>query len=537
MPSREWGFFLGLILFTLLLIMIPISPFHKPLPGRDSSVYIYIGQHMLDGKLPYRDLWDHKGPLLYFLNAFGLLLGNGSRWGLWWLEIGILFSSAIFGYAVMRKVFSPLAGFFGSMMWLLGFAEVSNWGNMVEEYSLVFQFGALFFLWRSLHNPKNNWNDFLFGTTMAASIMLRPNNIGTHLAILLYWGFAFLLLSERRREIFERFIRIGFGGAVVGLALFAYLVKTDIVWDAYRAVIVYNRVYSNLVSLRLLDGVYAGYLNNSPLFILTLTAWFAGWIALANKGFRKTHAANLPLLIVLLFGLPLEMVLSLISGRMYIHYYIAWLPMQGFLSALLAAFVLQALGKASISYSRISLNLGHLVIMITTIFFVYQPLRSFLPPSIVLFDRLITTGQAEIDPTKGQDGEVVVYILKHTNPSDTLIMWGNEVSYNLVTGRDAPSRFFYQYAFGTPGYASVEMTDTFLGDLQREKPLVIDTMVSEKQTVQFEQRTVPSLTSETWDAYPKMQQVLTFFRENYQQVDVIGPNEWSVYQFVGSETP
>ena len=45
--------------------------------GYDSAVFQTMGLALLHGKLPYVDLFDHKGPVLYFINAFGLWLGNG----------------------------------------------------------------------------------------------------------------------------------------------------------------------------------------------------------------------------------------------------------------------------------------------------------------------------------------------------------------------------------------------------------------------------------------------------------------------------
>ena len=45
-------------------------------PGRDQSVFIYVAEGLLDGDIPYRDRWDHKGPLIYLLNVVGLLIAG-----------------------------------------------------------------------------------------------------------------------------------------------------------------------------------------------------------------------------------------------------------------------------------------------------------------------------------------------------------------------------------------------------------------------------------------------------------------------------
>ena len=44
----------------------------------DTVVFAYIAQRMLAGDVLFRDVWDHKGPLIFMLNALGLWLGGGS---------------------------------------------------------------------------------------------------------------------------------------------------------------------------------------------------------------------------------------------------------------------------------------------------------------------------------------------------------------------------------------------------------------------------------------------------------------------------
>ena len=34
----------------------------------DKAVFVYIGEAMRNGQVPYRDIFDHKGPFLYFIN-------------------------------------------------------------------------------------------------------------------------------------------------------------------------------------------------------------------------------------------------------------------------------------------------------------------------------------------------------------------------------------------------------------------------------------------------------------------------------------
>jgi len=61
--------FIALLVFAILL---PESPLYKLYLERDSGVFHYVGWLITQGKIPYRDVWDHKPPVIFFINALGL---------------------------------------------------------------------------------------------------------------------------------------------------------------------------------------------------------------------------------------------------------------------------------------------------------------------------------------------------------------------------------------------------------------------------------------------------------------------------------
>src|SRR5258708_38768094 len=90
--QRPIGTRINLIYAVILIVfglsvLSAASPSVEPLPGRDQGVYLYIGRGILHGGIPYRDFWDHKGPLIYYINALGLLLAGKAHLGGWVLEI------------------------------------------------------------------------------------------------------------------------------------------------------------------------------------------------------------------------------------------------------------------------------------------------------------------------------------------------------------------------------------------------------------------------------------------------------------------
>ena len=63
-----------------------VFPLTKTYTYTDSSVFLYIGKMMQNGYVPYRDLFDHKGILLYFIQFLGNVITPGSFTGMWLLE-------------------------------------------------------------------------------------------------------------------------------------------------------------------------------------------------------------------------------------------------------------------------------------------------------------------------------------------------------------------------------------------------------------------------------------------------------------------
>lgn len=69
------GFTVSIAAFTYLLINSPGSDFF--IVSQDHGYQLSLGQQLLHGKLPFRDLFFHYGPLLSFTSAFGQWLNPG----------------------------------------------------------------------------------------------------------------------------------------------------------------------------------------------------------------------------------------------------------------------------------------------------------------------------------------------------------------------------------------------------------------------------------------------------------------------------
>lgn len=61
------------LLFVCLVFMLICAGFTSPLyphyTGLDSSVFLTVAKGIVNGRIPYVDLFDHKGPVFYWMEA------------------------------------------------------------------------------------------------------------------------------------------------------------------------------------------------------------------------------------------------------------------------------------------------------------------------------------------------------------------------------------------------------------------------------------------------------------------------------------
>ncbi|HAH71054.1 MAG TPA: hypothetical protein DCL74_04905 [Succinivibrionaceae bacterium] len=78
----------------------PLTPFYW---GGDTAQFLTIGKEWCNGKIPYRDLFDHKGPLIFFIDMLGFALNGGkSVSGVFVIQIIFMFGSLSAFYKIGR---------------------------------------------------------------------------------------------------------------------------------------------------------------------------------------------------------------------------------------------------------------------------------------------------------------------------------------------------------------------------------------------------------------------------------------------------
>ena len=94
---------------VLLLFCSGTSPLYNGHDWTDANTYLTMGRGLLHGVVPYRDLFDHKGPLLYFVYALGALLSPSGFFGIYLLQAAALGTALFFLYQTALLVLEDSA--------------------------------------------------------------------------------------------------------------------------------------------------------------------------------------------------------------------------------------------------------------------------------------------------------------------------------------------------------------------------------------------------------------------------------------------
>ena len=177
-----WALF-GLCLIPAALLIVFFSqtgtPLH-PYITSDTAVWSVIGRGITEGYVPYRDLYDHKGPLLIFIYAIGFFI-SGGKMGLCLLESVSVALVLAASFRLARLFVSFRQSWFILFFILLFQLATMDGGGTNELYSQVFMIWPFYWLMRALVKQSKvaavpAWVWFSIGLAGGAVTMIRMNN-------------------------------------------------------------------------------------------------------------------------------------------------------------------------------------------------------------------------------------------------------------------------------------------------------------------------------------------------------------------------
>lgn len=196
-------FCLGISLIVLLFTSAnsPLYPMNF-LP--DINIYFTIGKGWINGLIPYMDVFDQKGPIVYLIYALGALISSKTFIGIYILEV-ISFTIFLFYIHKIVNLFLenkynllilPLFAVF--ICTVISFAS----GGTAEEFALPYLTISLYYLFYYFKgNELTKKQYFINGLLAGIIFMLKLNLIAFWFGFMLFI-FIDLLMKKKVKEAF-----------------------------------------------------------------------------------------------------------------------------------------------------------------------------------------------------------------------------------------------------------------------------------------------------------------------------------------------
>jgi hypothetical protein len=493
-----------------ILIMYTRIITGSPVPTKDSGVFLYIGEAMLHGKVPYVNIWDNKPPLIYFIDAFGLWLGHNTIWGVIALETVSTAVSLTLAILLLSRIFTTRIAILGVSNMAALFVLLIP-GNMTEEYGFCLMILALFCFYSVEIGKKSLWRYALIGLSSSLLFLLKPTFIGIPLSI----GVVLLVRNRHHVRLLAQKLFLLLAGVLFPLILAIIYLVTRHAFSAFLYQVIYlNRVSSQYAPFGLRESFIIGLSSTASMSLLAFTGYLVACIRW--KHIQKEWKRYL-LLSVALIDLPLEIIFSGLPGRAYSHYYVPWLPSLLILSCFLFSSMFELIHAVARIKERYVREIVTAVDLLSVVFLslLVFPLHDF------------SQTYAYYKPANLAYAQAVDFIDTHTKPTDYVLLWGQGIPINYAAHRQSPTRFTYQTNLFTP-----QMVDLLYKDLKHHPPLyIIDTSPTNPAIPSLNPGQRNNFTEPSVAGFlPAIQKVLNWIDANYIPTQSIGPQRWQIYR-------
>lgn len=412
-PIKSELIILGVIAFVALCLRLTFL--HEPFET-DEGIYGYIGQEILKGSIPYKDVIDIKPPGIYYLYAFAVMLfGNTSE--------GIRVFTAIYSiltlglvFWIARYVYGSSAGIIAALLYALySCSPLIEGSSSNSEVFMVLPIVAGVSLF--LLGVDRRKRSFLVGSGICGAVAILIKTVALPYVALLFTALFFVKQSDTRLtdrlwnvvSFLTPFLVIG--GFTLLFFHFHGALDSFIYWN-FSLPIIYRK--GEVVASH-------GFLNvmrviSPELLLLAVVALpTAVWLLVAQRDFKSVLVALL---------LPVSCLGVWLPGKFFPHYFIQLFPFLALLTGIGLARLMECKGA--------SLAVAGPIIAAAFGYYVWNDYKYFATlsseeVSIAKYGKLFTDSISIAD-----------HIKKRTDPSDYIFQWGTQPELYFLADRRSP---------------------------------------------------------------------------------------------------
>lgn len=300
--------FIPLALIFLLIYSWSTSPLYVS-EGGDSCIFKIIGLGFIQGKVPYVDLFDHKGGFLFLIQALGFIL-LPNKLGVFVIQLFNLSITLYFLYKTARLFVSPPKSFVVILLTMIYFISCIQEGNQCEEYMLSFITVSLYLCLKCfvLNSPNSHpiIYSLIYGIAFACIFWIRPNDSLAHVGAIFGGTFIYLLYEHKIRLALLNLGSFIFGYLLVSISIILFYWTHDALRGLLEGTLLYNIKYTTDIDV-----------ISKKMIVFPLLCYLGIIWMLVKSRLHKLVFIFLPIMILTII---------LIGKRNYAHYLIVLVP-------------------------------------------------------------------------------------------------------------------------------------------------------------------------------------------------------------------
>ncbi len=238
-PRRRLLLLLTVLALSALPVLLLSPMFNTPFE-RDQGLYGVIARGWLHGAIPYRDLWDNKGPVLFlwYVAAFSWLGENliGPR-----LLAALAAGAAVpFVWASGAALLDRRAGLLAALLFALSFANIYLQANANAEIFMLLPLAAGFWAFVRGARGGSSWWFAVSGVLTALAVLTKQSAAFTLPAYGLWLAVLALQYPGERRRHLTAGLLVALGTGLGLAPFFVYFNHYGALDDFWYAVFLFN---------------------------------------------------------------------------------------------------------------------------------------------------------------------------------------------------------------------------------------------------------------------------------------------------------
>ncbi|GEM_PF-4097827 len=402
-------------IYRALFLYIPFD--------RDEGTYAYIAERIDKGETPYKDIFDHKQPFIYYLYKIAFeFFGKDDVSLRNFTNFYILITFLVF-YSFLRNFYNEWLSLLALFIFIIHLNNHTIQGiNSNAEIFLILPLLIAFIFLINYDRQYYYINLFLTGFFIGISAFIKLMSVFIIIIPVLYF------LRFYKKHKMKYFIWLFSGFFFLTFLLFIWTIKNNNIKEFIECNFFYNFSYLSRFEFK---NLFLILLKGGGIFIKTNLFLFFGFLYGLYKFFtnKKDKFNFISVLSVISFYLSIV----LLSG-LYPHYYITLIPFLSILNMILISDLYNFLLK--------KINNKKIVLIIIIIFGLY----------VIYFISINNTLNFIKNEKKTMDifyeGKAIAEIINEIKKDKkTIFVFADEPQIYFYTHTKAPGRYIYKYRF------------------------------------------------------------------------------------------